>query len=118
MRYRQDVPLGTDLQRIARHVVEHLAGAVTMGDQPTVTTMREVHVEIRRHPDADSHMMSVIGEIPGTPLAPYLLADFDPAADHPDISFTPYEEPDLGHHADADAWEHWTTRGHHERVGA
>jgi hypothetical protein len=101
MRYRQDVPPGTDIPEIARHIVEHLAGAVSPTDDPT-HGRHEVRVEVRPHEDGLG-MLTVIGEIDGEPDAPYLKSDFDPAADHPEIKFTPYEEIDLGHYADYDA---------------
>lgn len=98
MRYRRDVPSGTDLGEVARHIVEHLAGAVAPNDDPA-HGRHEVRVEVRPHAD-DPDMLTVTGEIDGEPDAPYLHTDFDPATDHPEIKFTPYEEIDLGHYAD------------------
>jgi hypothetical protein len=113
LRYRQDVPFGTDLQEIARHVAEHLAGMTDPDDKVDIHVAQDVHIEIREHPDGDCLM--VIGELDGAVRAPYLEDDFDPAADHSGIAFTPYQEPALGHLASAAAWARWLTYGHHER---
>lgn len=102
MRYRCDVPRGSDLTAVARHIVEHLAGAIDPDDDPG-EHREEVHVGVYEHIDGDPDMVTVIGEIPGLPDAPYLREDYDPAADHADIAFKPYSEPELGHFADQEA---------------
>jgi hypothetical protein len=98
MRYRQDVAPGTDIPEIARHIVEHLAGAVDPHDNPQ-HGRHEVRVTVNPHEDLHTNLTTIVGEIDGEPDAPYLRPGFNPAADHPEIAFTPYEEPALGHYA-------------------
>lgn len=102
MRYRRDVPRGTDLSEVTSHVVEHLAGAVNPNDDPA-DRRTEVRVEITDHRDGKPGMVSVIGGIDGKPNAHYLRPDFDPATDHPEIIFQPYEEPGNDRFADREA---------------
>lgn len=103
MRYRQDVPRGTDLTQVARDIVAHLAGAVDLHDDPTGDVREEVEVKVYEHIDGNPDMVTVIGEIPAQPDAPYLREDYDPRTDHADIEFKPYEEPELGRFADSEA---------------
>lgn len=99
MRYRQDVPRDADLDAAAEHVRMHLAGAVDHNDDPS-RRQDDVVVNVIDHVDGNVDLVSVIGEIDGEPDAPYLRPDFDPLADHPDILFTPFEQPHLGRRAD------------------
>jgi hypothetical protein len=108
MRYRQDVAPGTDVPEIARHIVEHLAGAVDPHDNPQ-HGRHEVRVAISPHEDLHTDLITIIGEIDGEPDAPYLRPGFNPAADHPEITFIPYEEPDLEHYADQAAYSAYIT---------
>ena len=101
MRYRQDVPHGTDVHEVAQHVAEHLAGAVDPDDDPRNHAHR-VQILVGPHPERDD-LIAVVGEIPGEPNAPYLYEGYDPAADHHDIAFTPFEDPAAGQLADREA---------------
>lgn len=103
MRYRRDVPRGTDLVEVSRHIVAHLAGAVTAASGDPGEAAEDVRVNVYEHIDGDPEMVTVIGEIPSEPDAPYLRPDFNPDADHPEIAFRPYEEPELGRFADHEA---------------
>lgn len=123
MRYRRDIPTallderGIELSHeVIHHIVEHLLGAAHphddprgfgVGDAPLVTVYRE--------DDLSPGHVSFIGEIDAEPNAPYLKPGFDPAADHPEIAFQPFEDIPAGLVADHDAYLRWTTRGHHER---
>lgn len=102
MRYRRDVPRDTDLNEVARHIVEHLAGAVDPDDNPG-DRHTEVRVKITNHLDNDPGIVSVVGEIDDRPNAPYLRPGFDPATNYPEITFQPYEEPENGCFADREA---------------
>lgn len=103
MRYRRDVPRDTDdAASTVEHVVAHLAGAVHPGDDPGACH-QEVTVSVVDHLDGDPDVVSVIGELDAEPDACYLRDSYDPATDHPGITFRPYSEPHLGHAADHDA---------------
>ncbi len=110
MRYRQDVPRGTDLDLVCAHVRDHLAGAVHPDDDLRAYA-DAVRIAELDHVDGDSDRVSVIGEVDGEPDAPYLRPGYDPAADHPEITFRPYEEPHLGHGADHDALQRFRELG-------
>jgi len=123
MRYRRDIPLelldqhGFELvNEITAHICEHLLGAVhpeddprgfKLGDQPLLTLYKEEGLT--------PSCVSLIGEVDAEPNAPYLKSGFDPATDHPEIMFRPFEDVPAGRVADHDNWEHWITHGHHER---
>lgn len=124
MRYRRDIPLALIDQQgqhvvdqVVAHICEHLLGAVhpeddprgfKPGDGPLITLYKHDH-------ETDPTLVSFIGEVDAEPSAPYLKPGFDPAADHPEIAFQPYQNAPAGQLADASAWEHWSTHGHHER---
>lgn len=102
MRYRQDVPSGANVHEVAQHVATHLAGAVDPDDDPS-NRIGDVRITVRPHEDFHKDLVAVIGEIDGEPSAPYLGEDYDPAADHHDIGFTPYENPAANQFADPEA---------------
>lgn len=104
VRYRQDVSREADWESVAEHVRLHLAGAVDHNDDPS-PRRDDVTVGMFEHFDGDVDLVTILGEIDGEPDAPYLRPDFDPDADHPEITFTPFEQPDLGRHADHQALE-------------
>jgi hypothetical protein len=106
MRYRQDVPPGTDLHAVARHVVAHLAGAVHPHDDPTEFA-EDVRVTVHQPGTVHDTMIAVVGEIDGEPDAPYLRPDYSPDTDHADIEFRLYENPDAERHADHQALLHF-----------
>ena len=122
MRYRRDLPLTLVNQQpdvmaeVVQHIAMHLLGATHPNDDdqggpghPPLTLTREPH------PD-DPTMVSLTGRIDADADAPYLRPGFDPATDHPEIVFTPYENPAAGQLYNRDAHSHWTTHGHHERA--
>lgn len=125
MRYRRDLPRalvdaeGPELtQQVCQHIADHLWGVASpldgaFKDDPNRRPL--VHLAIVDHPD-DPSMVSITGEINAEPDAPYLRPDFDPTADHPEIRFLPYENPQAGQRIDTAAWSHWRMHGHHERV--
>lgn len=95
--YRQDVPNGTQpgvMTDVIRHVREHLSAVVSPIDSPTAY-LHEVKVRTQpwENDDNTRRGVSVIGTIDRLADAHYLKPDYDPAADHPDIKFTPYHEP-------------------------
>lgn len=102
MRYRRDVPAGVDLAEVARHVVAHLAGATHPDDDPGPYS-HDVAVTVGYHDERPSELVTVVGEIDGEPDASYLREGYDPAADHAEITFTPFENPASGQLADYDA---------------
>lgn len=102
MHYRRDASRDADLDEVARHVVEHLAGAVDPDDNPG-KRRTEVRVKITDHLDKDPGMVSVVGEIDDLPNAPYLRPGFDPGTNYPEITFQPYEKPESGCFADREA---------------
>jgi hypothetical protein len=125
MRYRRDVPTklfdqhGQELvDEVVRHICEHLLAAAhpdddprgfKPGDAPLITLYKRDH-------ETDENLVSLIGEISAEPNAPYLKPGFDPAADHPEIVFQPFEDIPAGRVADHDAYQRWITHGHHERA--
>lgn len=125
MRYRRDIPIALIEQRglnavadeVIHHIVDHLLGAAhpddnprgfRPGDAPLITAYRE--------DDLSPGCVSFIGEIEAEPNAPYLKPGFDPAADHPEIVFQPFEDIPAGRVADHRAYWRWATTGHHERA--
>jgi hypothetical protein len=98
MRYRRDIPLelveaDPDVfQQVARHIALHLLGAVDPHGDPTGGPGHPL-ITLYREDDLTPGMVSLIGEVDAAPNAPYLRAGFDPATDHPEIGFTPYENP-------------------------
>lgn len=123
MRYRRDLPRalvdaeGPALtEQVCAHVADHLWGAASPTDvKEDIPGRPLVHLALADHPD-DPNMISIVGEIDAEPDAPYLRPGFNPADDHPEIRFLPYENPEAGQHIDAAAWAAWRQRGHHERV--
>lgn len=120
MRYRRDIPLelveaDPDVfQQVAWHIAMHLLGAAAPDDDPTGGPGHPL-ITLYREDDLEPGMVSLIGETDAAPNAPYLLAGFDPATDHPEIVFRPFEDIPAGCVADHDAYLRWTTHGHHER---
>lgn len=109
IRYRRDIP-GGDEQLISdtvQHVSEHLRGAANSYDDPYLIDSDLVDVRVVSHVDGDESLVSVIGSLDAAPVASYLQPDFDPAADHPDIVFVPYDEPDNSRFFDYAAYMEW-----------
>lgn len=100
--YRRDVP-GDDANAITaetEHIRDHLAAVADADDDPA-THRGSVQIHVVDHVDGDPQLVSIIGFLRAVPDAPYLRADFDPAADHPEIAFQPFGEHD------ADAFAAW-----------
>lgn len=121
MRYRRDVPLNLldtnpeVAQQITEHIALHLLGATHPDDATTGRPDTQITLSYEEHPDGLA-AVSFIGEINAEPNAPYLQPEFDPTNDHPEVTFTPYEHPAAGQHANLTAWTRWRTHGHHERA--
>lgn len=94
LRYRRDVPVDDPeaLDATIAHVRAHLSAVADTDDDPD-TRAEDVTVRVEAHPDTDSGLLCVIGELDAAPDAPYLRDDYDPADDHPGIEFQPYREP-------------------------
>ena len=121
MRYRRDVPmklLDTNpevAQQITEHIALHLLGATHPDDATIGRDGASITLSYHEHPDGQD-VVSFIGEIDAEPDAPYLQPEFDPATDHPEIQFAPYQHHDIGQQADVNAFLRWRTHGHHERA--
>src|SRR5690242_18992005 len=108
MRYRRDIPLALIEQRgavvfdeVVRHIMEHLLGAAHPDDDPRGFKPGDAPLAtLYREDDLEPGYISLIGEINAEPNAPYLKPDFDPAADHPEIVFQPFEDIPAGLVAD------------------
>lgn len=103
MRYRRDVPADdrAAIDAETEHVIAHLSSCCDPDDDEDALR-DQVSVEVVAHVDSDPALVSIVGQIDAEPDAPYLRDDYDPAAETP-VAFTPYEEPEQGHHHDPDA---------------
>lgn len=101
MRYRRDVPVNDTAALVATagHIRAHLSAVADPDDNPKRFNSR-VRMDVDSGADTGSGVIALVGELNAQPRAVYLTDDYDPDTDHPEITFQPYEEPELGHFAE------------------